>query len=140
MKLSVLKAIFASMEQGVVFIDDQNRIAYCNPAAAKIRNIDADRVLGQSILDWHPRKAHPTVLQIIEDLKSGQLKGHYRMNVHMVEGRFYDHTYSAVWNKNKYLGVIVITYEVTRRKHAEEDLKDALKKLELANEELRRMD
>jgi hypothetical protein len=57
-----------------------------------------------------------------------------------VEGRFYDHTYSAVWNKNKYLGVIVITYEVTRRKHAEENLKDALKKLELANEELRRMD
>jgi len=140
MNTSVLKAIFASMEQGVVFIDNQNRIAYCNPAAAKIRNIDADRVLGQSILDWHPRKAHPTVLQIIEDLKSGQLKGHYRMNVHMVEGRFYDHTYSAVWNKNKYLGVIVITYEVTRQKHAEENLKDALKKLEIANEELRRMD
>jgi nitrogen-specific signal transduction histidine kinase len=38
MKLSVLKAIFSSMEQGVVFIDDQNRIYYCNPAAEKIRH------------------------------------------------------------------------------------------------------
>src|SRR5512136_2502309 len=103
MNTSVLKAIFASMEQGVIFIDDQNRIAYCNPAAAKIQNMDADRVLGQSILDWHPRKAHSEVLQIIEDLKSGQMKGHYRMNIQMVGGRFYDHTYSAVWNKNRYL-------------------------------------
>ena len=140
MNSSVLKAIFASMEQGVIFIDDQNRIVYCNPAAAKIRNIDADRVLGQSILDWHPRKAHSKVLQIIEDLKLGQMKGHHRMNIQMVKGRFYDHTYSAVWNKDKYLGIIVITEEVTRRKHAEDELKEALEKLEIANEELRRMD
>lgn len=140
MDSSVLKAIFASIEQGVIFIDDENRIVYCNPAAAKIRNIDADRVLGQSILDWHPRKAHSKVLRIIEDLKSGQLEGHHRMNIQMVEGRFYDHTYSAVWNKDKYLGIIVITQEVTRRKHAEDELKEALKKLEIANEDLRRMD
>ena len=140
MNLSVLEAIFASMEQGVIFIDDQNRIAYCNPVAAKIRNIKADQVLGQSILDWHPQKAHPKVLQIIADLKSGQMKGHHRMNIQMVEGRHYDHTYSAVWDKNKYLGIIVITQEVTRRKHAEDELKEALKKLEIANEELRRMD
>ncbi len=140
MKLSILQAIFASMEQGVIFVDAQNRIAYCNPAAANIRDIDADRVLGQSILSWHPRKAHAKVLQIIKDMKSGQMKGHYRMNVQMLEGRFYDHIYSAVWNENKYLGVIVITQEVTRRKHAEDELKEALKKLEIANEDLRRMD
>ena len=42
------------MEQGVVFIDDQNRIAYCNPAAEKIRNIKLDEVMGQSILEYHP--------------------------------------------------------------------------------------
>jgi PAS domain S-box-containing protein len=140
MKLSVLKAIFASMEQGVIFIDDQNRIAYCNPAAAEIRNIDANRVVGQPILDRHPRKAHSKVLQIIEDLKSGKMKEHYRMNVEMLEGRFYDHTYSAVWNKNRYLGVVVISHEVTHRKQADEALKEALKKLEIANEGLRQMD
>ncbi|MGZ3590885.1 MAG: ATP-binding protein [Thermodesulfobacteriota bacterium] len=140
MKPSVLRAIFASMEQAVIFIDDQNRIAYYNPAAAKIRKIDGDRVLGQSILDWHPPTSHSTVLQIIEDLKSGKMKGQHRMNVQMLEGRFYDHTYSAVWNHNEYLGVVVITHEVTRRKEAEEELKEALKNLEIANEGLRRMD
>jgi signal transduction histidine kinase len=46
-----------------------------------------------------------------------------------------------VWGpKNKYLGVIVVSQEVTKRKQAEDELKEALKKLEMANEELRRMD
>jgi hypothetical protein len=141
MKLSVLKAVFASMEQGVVFIDDQNRIAYCNPAAEKIRNIKLDEVVGQSILEYHPFSARDKVIRIIEDLKSVQLKGHHRMNVQMLEGKFYDNTYSAIWGpNNEYLGVIVVTRDVTRRKEAEENLKDALKKLEIANEELRKID
>ena len=141
MKLSVLKAVFASMEQGVVFIDDQNRIAYCNPAAEKIRNIKLDEVVGQSILEYHPFSAREKVIRIIEDLKSVQLKGHHRMNVQMLEGKFYDNTYSAIWGpNNEYLGVIVVTRDVTRRKEAEENLKDALKKLEIANEELRKID
>jgi hypothetical protein len=141
MNLTVLKAIFASMEQGVVFIDDQNRISYLNPAAEKIRNIKIDQIIGQSILDCHPQKAHLKVLQIIEDLRSCQMKGHQRMNIQMVEGKFYDNTYSAIWGPdNKYLGVIVVTQEVTQRKQAEDKLKEALKKLEIANEELKRID
>jgi two-component system phosphate regulon sensor histidine kinase PhoR len=141
MNLSILKAIFASMEQGVVFIDDQNRIAYCNPAAEKIRNIKTDQVLGQSILHYHPQKAHPKVLQIIEDLKSGRVKGHHRMNIQMVEGKFYDNTYTPVWGpRNKYLGTIVVSKEITQRKKTEDELKDALKKLKIANEELRQLD
>jgi two-component system, OmpR family, phosphate regulon sensor histidine kinase PhoR len=141
MNLSILKAIFASMEQGVVFIDERNRIAYCNPAAEKIRNIKMDQVSGRSILDYHPEKAHPKVAQVIEDLKSGQVKGHHRMNIQMVKGKFYDNTYTAVWGpKNKYLGTIVVSKEITQRKKTEDELKEALKKLKIANEELRRLD
>ena len=141
MNPSTLKAIFASMEQGVVFIDDQNRIAYCNPAAEKIRNIRMNEVLGQSVLNYHPQKAHPKVLQIIEDLRAGKAKGHRRMNIRMVEGKFYDNTYTAVWgSKNKYLGTLVVSKEITQRKKTEKELKETLKKLKAANEELKRLD
>jgi signal transduction histidine kinase len=59
----------------------------------------------------------------------------------MVEGKFYDNTYTAVWGpKNRYLGTIVVTKEITQRKKTEDELKEALKKLEIANKELRRMD
>jgi len=141
MKLSILKDILSSMEQGVVFIDDQNRIAYCNPSAEKIRNICLNKILGQSILECHPSKAHPKVLKIIEDLRSEKVQGHHRMNIQMVEGIFYDNTYSAVWDsQNKYWGVIVTSQEVNERKKAEDELKEALEKLQLANEELKHLD
>jgi two-component system phosphate regulon sensor histidine kinase PhoR len=141
MNLSILKSIFASMEQGVAFIDHQNHIVYCNPILEKIRDVKIDQVLGRSILDCHPKKSHPKVLQIIEDLRSGEVKGRHRMNIEMLGGKFYDNTYSAVWGpKNKYLGVVVVSQEVTKRKQAEDELKEALRKLEIANEELRRID
>jgi signal transduction histidine kinase len=98
-------------------------------------------MLGQSILHCHLRKAHPKVLKIIEELRSGKIKGHHRMNLQLVKGKFYDNTYSAVWGPgNEYLGVIVVTQEVTERKKAEDELKEALIKLQLANEEWVRLD
>lgn len=129
------------MDQGVVFIDDQNRIVYFNPAAEKIRDISLHEMLGQSILNCHPRKSHTKVLKIIENLRSGKIKGHQRMNLQLVKGKFYDNTYSAVWGpENRYLGIIVVTREVTERKKAEDELKEALVQLRLANEELVRLD
>jgi PAS domain S-box-containing protein len=141
MKLFNLKAILSSMEQGVVFIDDQSRIVYCNPAAEKIRNIQLDKIIGQSILEYHPPKTHPKVLKIIKDLRSGKVNGHHRMNIQMVEGKIYDNTYSAVWDpEKKYLGVIAVSQEVTERKKTEDELKEALEKLQSANEELKHLD
>jgi PAS domain S-box-containing protein len=141
MHLLVLKAIFDSMEQGVLFIDDQNLIVYSNPASEKIRNVSLDKIFGLSILECHPAKSRSKVLKIINDLRSEKVKGHHRMNIQTVEGRIYDNIYSAVWGpKNEYLGVVVVSQEVTGRKRAEDELKEAMKKLQVANEELKRLD
>jgi PAS domain S-box-containing protein len=137
MDSSVLEAIFGAMEQGVVFIDDRDHIAYCNRAAERIRNIQLEKIAGQSIFNVHPEKSQPKVSHVIQDLRSGRMKGHHRMNIEMVEGKFYDNTYSAVWGpNNQYLGVIVVSQDVTKRKQAEDQLKETLKKLQTANEEL----
>ena len=141
MNLSLLKSILASMEQGVLFIDDQNRIAYCNSVAEKIRNIRLEEVLGHSILEFHRLESHPKVLSIIKNLRSRKVTGHQRMNLQMVEGKFYDNIYSAVWGPdNRYHGIIVVSQEVTERKKTEDELRDALERLQLTNEELKRMD
>jgi len=128
------------MQHGVVFIDHQDRITYCNPAAEKIRDIRLQDVYGQSILECHPARSHSKVLQIIDDLRSGRVKGHHRMNIQMVKDRFYDNIYCGVWGpKDEYLGVIVVTQEVTERKKVEDDLKEALRQLQAVNQELTRL-
>jgi len=138
MALSLLKAIFDAVEQGIVFIDDQNRIAYCNAAAERIRNIRLQDVKGRSILEFHPETSHFKVLNIIEDLRSGKVEGHHRMNVQMVDGKSYDNTYSPIWGpKNEYLGTIVVTQEITQRKRAEDGCEEALKELQRMNAELK---
>jgi PAS domain S-box-containing protein len=140
-ELSVLKAMFDSMEQGVIFIDDGDRIAYCNPAAEMIRGFRKEEVIGKSVFDLHPAPSHSRIIRTIEELKSGSVKGHHRMNIQVVGGRFYDVTYSAVWGpENRYLGVIVTSQEVTERKKAEDELTRTLEELKAANEELKRLD
>jgi len=63
------------------------------------------------------------------------------MNLQMVEGKFYDNIYSAVWGPgNSYLGIIVVSEEVTERKKTEDELKGALRKLQSTNEELKHLD
>ncbi|MCX8116402.1 MAG: ATP-binding protein [Desulfobacterota bacterium] len=137
---SVLHQIFAAMEQGVVFIDDRNRIAYFNPAAERHRDTSLKEMVGRSILDCHPEKVHAKLLKIIEELKSGKIEGHHLMNVQLVKGKFYDNTYTAVYGPDhRYLGTLVVSQEVTERKKGEERLREALKKLEAANEELVRL-
>ena len=90
-----------------------------------------DEVLGQSVLNYHPQKARPRVLQIIKDLRTGKAKGHRRMNIRMLKGKFYDNTYTAVWDsKNKYLGTLVVSKEITQRRKTENELKQALRKTE----------
>jgi len=141
MKLSLLKAIFTAMEQGILFIDDQNRVVCCNPAGERIRNIRLEEILGRSVLEFHPHENHPKVMNIIEDLRSGKVTGRHRMNIQIAEGKFFDNTYSAVWGpKNTYWGIIVVSQDVTERKKTEDELKNALKKLKLANEELKNLD
>ena len=80
-------------------------------------------------------------MNIIEDLRSGKVTGRHRMNIQISEGKFFDNTYSAVWGpKDTYCGIIVVSQDVTERKRTEDELKNILKKLELANEELRTLD
>jgi len=42
-------AIVSSMPEGVLFLDEQDIIRICNPAAERIRKVSASKIIGQSI-------------------------------------------------------------------------------------------
>jgi len=60
----VLEAIVRDMNEGVIFLDHQHIIRICNPAAEKIRKVSAESIVGRSIFDIHPRRAHPKISEL----------------------------------------------------------------------------
>lgn len=55
----VFRAIISHICEGVLFLDNQHVIQICNPAAERIRKVKAAQIIGRSIFDIHPHRAHP---------------------------------------------------------------------------------
>jgi two-component system phosphate regulon sensor histidine kinase PhoR len=128
-----LSYLIRGMVEGVIFIDDENVIRLCNPVGGTIRGVKGDDIVGSPFLECHPKSTYKKVLDIIELLKSGKKK-ELKRTVRF-KGGFYEHTYSAVRDKNGvYLGVVAVSRDITERVILEKDLKEHSKKLEDSNQ------
>jgi two-component system phosphate regulon sensor histidine kinase PhoR len=120
------------MAEGVIFIDDQNIVRLCNPVGGTIRGVKGEEIVSKPFLDCHPKATHQKVLDVIELLKTGK-KRELNRTVRFKRG-FYEHSYSAVRDQSgKYLGVVAVSRDITKRVALEKDLKEHSKKLEESN-------
>lgn len=124
----VLEAIVRDMNEGVIFLDHQHIIRICNPAAEKIRKVSADSIVGRSIFDIHPRRAHPKISELLANLQDEQFPFSHRFI--QVQGRDFDNSYSAIRAGNgEFIGTLLISRDVTEQRRLAEEvrqLKDVL--------------
>ncbi len=107
--------IIAEMPEGVIYLDDEDVIRFCNPAAERIRSVRADKILGRLIYTIHPAKAHPRIRELLTSLKSGVVSSSNR--VIRAQQRYFENTYSAVRDANgEYLGTLLISRDITEKK------------------------
>ena len=90
----VLRAIISHMSDGVIYLDSQHVIQLCNPAAETIRQVNAERIVGHSIFDIHPRRAHPQISELLANLQSGTLPISHRLV--QAQGRCFENVYSCL--------------------------------------------
>ena len=119
-KHDVLNAILAHMNEGVIFLDSNHVIQFCNPAAERIRKVKADRIIGRSIFDIHPRSAHPQLSEMLIEMKAGALPASHRLV--QAQNRFFDNSYSSIKDEQgNFLGTLMVSRDVTdQHKLAEE--------------------
>lgn len=117
----VFRAIIAHMCEGVIFLDSQHVIQICNPAAEKIRKVKADQIIGRSIFDIHPRRAHPQISELLGNMQAGELPSSHR--IVQAQGRYFDNSYTSVQDsQGNFLGTLLISRDITEQRRLSEEI------------------
>ncbi len=110
----VLEAIITDMNEGVIFLDHQHIIRICNPAAERIRKVSADSIIGRSIFDIHPRRAHPKISELLANLQTAQFPSSHR--IIKAQGRDFDNSYSAIRDDSgAFIGTLLVSRDITEQ-------------------------
>jgi two-component system, NtrC family, sensor kinase len=124
-----LTSLLDGIDVGVIFVDEKSNLTFVNKAGEQIRNISSEESLGTSVLECH----HPKVQNKVKtDLKSF-LNGDYasRHKVIKTKGKYFDNTYNVVKdNEGNFLGVALLSQDITEKKFLENELKMTNAKLE----------
>ncbi len=116
----IFQAIVAHMAEGVIFLDTQDLIRVCNPAAERIRKVKAERIIGQHILSLHPPNTHQRVRELLHSLKSGVFSASNR--VIRVGSHYFDNSYSAIRDpQGEYLGTLLVSRDITEQRRLSEE-------------------
>ncbi len=117
----VFRAIIAHMSDGVLFLDDQHVIRLCNPAAEKIRKVKADHIVGRSIFDIHPRRAHPQLSELLVNMQTGALPLSHR--IVEAQGRCFDNSYSSIQDpQGNFIGTLLVSRDITEQRRLAEEV------------------
>ncbi len=117
----VLQAIISHMSEGVIFLDERHIIQLCNPAAEKIRRVKADRIIGRSIFDIHPHRAHPQLSEMLIEMKKGALPASHRI-VH-AQNRHFDNSYTSIHDEHgNFLGTLMVSRDITEKYRLAEEV------------------
>ncbi len=117
----LLVAILDSLEVGIIFVDENNNILFVNKTAEKIRRMKSEESVGTSILNCHNGKINHRVLEVMNSFKYNN--NFSRHKVIKTQGKYFDNIYNVVKDsQSKYLGVVLLSQDVTEKKLLEEKL------------------
>ncbi|GFO69586.1 sigma-54-dependent Fis family transcriptional regulator [Geomonas limicola] len=106
--------IVASMGEGIIFADHENRIVLVNQAAEQIRGIKAANFLGRHLLEMHSPLARERIGGILEALRSGQLASHTRPL--RTKGKVYENVYYPVRDPGgSFVGTVMLSRDITEK-------------------------
>lgn len=110
---SELEAVFLSMEEGVLVLDNQGRILTINRAAGQMFSLDTEKVRGRPM---HEVLRKANVLRFTEDALSGSLPLQSDIVIYDRDRRFLTAYGSELRNaQGERIGVLVVFREVMKR-------------------------
>ncbi len=124
--LEIYRSLFNSSPDGIVVVDFKGNILSCNPAAFKMTGYTPEELVGRhftktSIFNI---KELPHYIKLFSDVLKGKTQGPFELRYHRKDGSFFwaEVHVSILKNKNKVVGIVAISRDITSRKEAERQI------------------
>ncbi|RQW78362.1 MAG: PAS domain S-box protein, partial [Geobacter sp.] len=117
---SAYQAILACMGEGIIFADSEDRVAYMNAAAERIRGIRAENFLGRGLLTIHSPHVAARVKDLLIHFRSGEVLFHTKsINV---KGRIFENSCYPVRDSDRnYVGTMMVSRDITEKERLREE-------------------
>jgi len=124
----VMQRLLESMCVGVVFIDRNNIVRYCNSGFENLKHQTGDKVIGRSVYRCHPEGLRSKVEHIVKDMKKGKL-GHWQKIA--VDGEpLLENRISAIFDEDGcFMGTLLTVHDISFHKELTERLRKSQKEL-----------
>jgi len=75
----LFRKVIEQLPDGMIIIDDNDEIIFVNRAAEQNRHIQADQIVGRSVVSCHPEKAFEKVKRALQFLRREETTSFRRM-------------------------------------------------------------
>jgi PAS domain S-box-containing protein len=114
---SILMSMFEHMNEGIIVTDKDGNFIFMNNSAEKIHDIKKETLLNKNVYTNQFQESLSSIKNAIEQLKQSPRSVLRWMMMDSVNKRFYENTYSAIFDENNNVsGIAVITRDITARK------------------------
>ncbi len=117
---SIYQAILACMGEGIIFVDKDDRLAYINAAAEKIRNIRAENYLGLNLSSIHSPQTAERVRELLAGMKRGAMPSCTK-TIEVKEKIFENCYYPIRDNSGNYVGTLLVSRDITEKELLKEE-------------------
>ncbi|MDO8886081.1 HD domain-containing phosphohydrolase, partial [Candidatus Oleimmundimicrobium sp.] len=120
-----LDAMFASMGEGVITADKNNKVVAMNNFAGEIFGVKPKDVIGNDVLLCHPKEKRDSVQELIRQFKSGE-SSVKEMRISVQGSRIIRVNLAPIRDKsNSFLGTVLVLQDITERERLYKKTKKA---------------
>ena len=126
--VKVLLSLLESMNIGVIFIDPDAVVRYCNAAAQLSKHIQTDQIIGRPVYFCHAPKTHQKIRQVMKSMRARKNNNWQKIDVH--DEPYLENMISPVFSPDgEFFGIVMIILDITSQKQLTDRLRRSERKL-----------